>query len=72
MGILPATELLLAARMVLTRDTPPAAEVVRATSILLAPEVMAFLQATVRPAMGAVQATELTIITPRPLLSHLR
>lgn len=26
--------------------------------------------ATVRPAMGALQATELTIITPRPHLSH--
>ena len=80
MGIPPATELLLPAKMVLARDTLPAAEVVRATSILRAVEVMAVLQvterttgvllATVRPAMGALQATELTIITPRPYLSH--
>ena len=80
MGIPPATELLLAAKMVLARDTLPVAEVVRATSILRAVEVLVVLQATerttgvllatVRPAMGALQATELTIITPRPHLSH--
>ena len=80
MDIPPATGLLLVAKMALARDTLPVAEVVRATSILRVVEVTAVLQATeramgvrlatVRPAMGTLQATELTI-TPRPHLSHL-
>ena len=71
MGIPPATELLLVAKMALARDTLSIAEVVWATSILQAVEVMAVLLATVHPARGGLQATELTIITPRPHLSHL-
>lgn len=81
MGIPPATELLLLAKMALARDTLPVVETVRATSNLRVVEVMAVLQArerttgvllaTVRPGMGVLQAMELTIITPYPHLSHL-
>ena len=64
MGIPPATELLLAAKMVLARDTLPVAEVFRATSILRAVEVMAVLQAT-------EETMEVLLATVRPAMGHL-